>query len=811
MDNGNGCKIGVFLCECGRRIAPLVDLKGLEQKLAQDPAVSYVATLPFACLTPGLSNLRQAVAANGLDRLLVAGCEARILLKKFEGELLSAGLDEGQVDMVNLRDHVAQVSDLSPEDKAAKGFKLIQAAVAGLAALTPTVREKVEFKGPVMVLGGGIATYSAAQELSRRGIESVLAVATDEWEDEIRMLHEHYPGERHYYDRLKEIMKEVDASPYIRRITVGELTGLTGRTGSYQATFSDPTGGPPRVHEVSAVIACLDGQMLNQGSNFGHDGRNVICHTEAEEMMWTLGVPEGKVLFWINDYEAGHPEYAYLSSRAAWSMARYMRSHSPRTQVTIFYNHNMSIPLSTGERAASRQLGITWVPYDGSLRPTVQTGYVTYCDPVSHLECEMPWDKLILSPRRSVGHEALKVAQVLGLEHVEGHFLEQHKQRVRPEMVGRAETILAGSARYPCDLHESLRQGRRAAAGVAEIAATAARGELYAPRMVCVVDASKCIGCGLCKEICDCGGIEPVEGPGGNIPRHVDPMVCTGGGTCAAACPYHALTQQNNTTAQREARVAALARGLAADEVLAFGCAWGGLAAADNAGVKGLKYDPRLYMLRVSCIGQLDPSVMARAFLEGAGGLLLIGCPPEDCHHSYGLDHTWSRVNLLKKLLALCGFDRRRIALAHADLNEPEEYIRTAEAFVSQVAALGPIERTPDNLEKLRGLYSTVNNARVRWVLGASLRRPWEDVYPGNQRNALIFDRDFMGVLSEEFIRARVANLLSSEHRPFQLSELAAALKEDEAPVMESLREMVGEGLIGRMHKDGVAHYVLRS
>ena len=93
-----------------------------------------------------------------------------------------------------------------------------------------------------MILGGGIATYSAAQELSRRGIECIAAVATDEWEDEIRMLHEHYPGERHYYDRMEAIMKEVDSSPLVRRITVGELTSLAGRTGEYHVTFSDPPG-----------------------------------------------------------------------------------------------------------------------------------------------------------------------------------------------------------------------------------------------------------------------------------------------------------------------------------------------------------------------------------------------------------------------------------------------------------------------------------------------------------------------------------------------------------------------------------------
>ena len=330
-----------------------------------------------------------------------------------------------------------------------------------------------------------------------------------------------------------------------------------------------------------------------------------------------------------------------------------------------------------------------------------------------------------------------------------------------------------------------MRHGRQAAVKAAELAKKAKEGTLFAPRLVPVVDQALCTGCGLCKEICHCGGIEPVEGLGGGIPRHVDPMVCTGGGTCAASCPNHALILQNNTTLQREAQATALANRLAEGEVMAYGCAWGGLAAADHAGLKGLTYDPRLYLLRVGCLGQLDPSVMARAFLEGANGLILIGCRPDDCHHCYGLDHTWSRVNLMKKLLEFCGLDRRRIALGHLDLNQPEQYVVLAESFIKLINELGPIERSPEVQEKLGGLYATVNNSRVRWVLGATLRRPWEEVYPGNQRNALAFDEDLLGILKEEWMKARIANLLNSDKRFFDLKELSQSLKANKEDVME--------------------------
>ncbi len=108
------------------------------------------------------------------------------------------------------------------------------------------------------------------------------------------MLHEHYPGERHYYDRLAKIMQEVDESPLVRRIIIGELKSVRGRTGHYTVTFSTQEKDPPKVFEAGAIIAALDGQMLNQGSDFGHDGKTVICHTEIEEMIWTHGVPVGR-------------------------------------------------------------------------------------------------------------------------------------------------------------------------------------------------------------------------------------------------------------------------------------------------------------------------------------------------------------------------------------------------------------------------------------------------------------------------------------------------------------------------------------
>ena len=803
-------KIGVFLCQCGDQIAPLVDLKALEKNLNRIPEVTHVESLPYPCQKPGIECMTQAVVKKGLDRLVIAGCEGRLMLKQFEKRLEPLELLKGQIEMVNVRGHVARVSDQAPDKKATKAAKLIKASVAEMAALAPSSQVRARIEGPVMIVGGGVASFSTAQELARRGIDYMLGVDSDNPDDIIRSIHHTYPGERQYYPRLKKIVTEAITSPKAKLLPKCKLTGLAGVTGDYSLTFAESNGIEKRKYQAGAIVACLDAHFTPPGPGFGHDGQTVLIQSEMEEHIQQHGSPKGGVVFWISDYETGQSEFAPLSARSAWSMACHILNSSPRTQVIMLYNQQMEIPLTAEERALNRALGIIWIPYDKAVRPSVQDGFITFCNLEDHLEHEIPWNYLVLSPERVVSGEALDAAEILGLAHKGGRFLTGHHAKVRPEMVGREETYLAGSARWPCDLHESLSQGRRAASKTVEILAKSASGELFLPRLVCVVDADKCVGCGQCQELCDCGGIGIADLPGGGLPRIVDPMVCTGGGTCAAACPYHALVLQNNSNDQREARVAALAGELAPDEVMAFACGWGGLPAADLAGKAGLKYDARIHILGIPCVGQIDPCVMALALKEGVSGLILIGCLPEECHHSYGVDHAWSRVSTIKKLLSMCGFDRRRIALAHADLNKPKDFIRTVEGFSQTINSLGPIPKTPENQSKLNAIYDLIKyNTRIRHLISAGLRRPWEDTYRGDQRHALDYDRDFTAALAEEFLQQRLIQVMKESQRPFKLKELTGILGEDHQQLATCLREMANNGVIDYTHVNREAVYAL--
>ena len=792
-------RLGVFLCECGDRIAPKVDHAVLAQLLQDAPGIAHVETLPFSCLRPGLERIQEIVAAKGLNRLIVAGCESRILHKKFEQALEALGLAETQIDMVNLRDHVAQVHRATPADLAQKGAKLIRASQAWLETLKPTPRLRIDYQGPVMVLGGGVAAYAAAQELAAQGVDTLLPLSYDPAE-EIARAHRLYLGEYHSYDRLERITQEVEANPLINQTRVGALQQVSGRFGAYTVTFAGPEGGDQVEFKAGAIIAALDWEITHQLPAVGHDGDRIICQIEINEMIRQGSPINGRVIFWIDDLDAGQPFAAPLSLQSAWNTATHLRETFPETQVSILYDRTMPVPLGSFDRARARELAIALIPYDNHVHPTVKNDLISYNRATDRTEQDMPWDLLVLSPRRIPGAEALKTAKILGLEVKEEAFLDRSPQMVRPDQVVLGEKLIVGSACQPCDLRGALSQGRRVAKKTAALVKQAQAGELYAPQVISIVDQSKCTVCTLCREICDCLAIQPVSGPveglGHNVPRMVDPMLCTGEGTCVASCPEMALTLTNCTTAQHEARVAALARSLAGDEVMGFGCQWSGAAAADQAGLRGLSYSRRFFLLPVRCLGQIDPVVMGRAFLEGANGLLLIGCNPEECHHSYGIDHTWSRVWVLKKLLSLCSLKRERIALAHSDITQPDQFVTTVESFMQTMAALGPINRDAETRSKLQALHDTLQVSRVRWVLGVSLRRPWETAYPSHMPNPAAYDHTLTEILTEEFFRARVKNLMRQKGKLLQLNDITQSLGVDEAQAHEYLKDMGYEGQI---------------
>ena len=248
---------GVFLCKCGNKIEPVVDLGAVQEQLSANPDVAHCDILSYPCIKPGLEQITQAVGDKGLNRMIIAGCESRLMLKKLANVFQPLGFHKEQIVMVNLRDHVAAVSSLSSQENAVKGAKLIQAAVAEMAVLAPTIQTLAQISEPVLIVGGGIASFAAAKELHDNKCDFIMVASEIDPVKVVGNLHLTYPGERAYYDRLHQIVKKVTTSRYGTFLTDRDLIALSGVTGDYTLTFQHHRNASTEKIQAGAIIVCI--------------------------------------------------------------------------------------------------------------------------------------------------------------------------------------------------------------------------------------------------------------------------------------------------------------------------------------------------------------------------------------------------------------------------------------------------------------------------------------------------------------------------------------------------------------------------
>ena len=124
--------------------------------------------------------------------------------------------------------------------------------------------------------------------------------------------------------------------------------------------------------------------------------------------------------------------------------------------------------------------------------------------------------------------------------------------------------------------------------------------------------------------------------------------------------------------------------------IVTFCCNWCSYAGADGAGVARLQMPTNFRIIRTMCSARVDPEHVLRAFSKGADGVMILGCPPADCHYIGGNYRARRRIALLRMVLEQYGFDPRRLKLEWVSASEGEKFQKTICEFVDTIKALGP-------------------------------------------------------------------------------------------------------------------------
>ena len=125
--------------------------------------------------------------------------------------------------------------------------------------------------------------------------------------------------------------------------------------------------------------------------------------------------------------------------------------------------------------------------------------------------------------------------------------------------------------------------------------------------------------------------------------------------------------------------------------IVTFLCNWCLYSRLDQADIARVQEQPNVRIVKIPCLGRMDPLHVLVALQEGVDGVLVAGCHPGDCHYKRGNFMAENKMVVLQKVLEAAG-DQGRVRFAHVSTAERGKFPRLVEELVEAVRALGPIE-----------------------------------------------------------------------------------------------------------------------
>ncbi len=245
-------RIGVYICHCGSNIAGVVDVEELARFAQGLPHVALSRHYKYMCSDPGQELVKRDIIELNLNRIVVAACSPNLNEPTFRRAAESAGLNRFLVQMANIREQVAWVT----EDKQAATLKAkahLAAAIRRVAGHEPLQRQFVRIVPRALVVGGGIAGIEAALTLADAGKEVVLVERDPSIGGHMAMFDKTFPTLDCAACILTPKMTAVKLHPNIKMLTYSSVESVEGSVGNYHVKIRRK----PRYIDESLCVGCM--------------------------------------------------------------------------------------------------------------------------------------------------------------------------------------------------------------------------------------------------------------------------------------------------------------------------------------------------------------------------------------------------------------------------------------------------------------------------------------------------------------------------------------------------------------------------
>ncbi len=730
-------KIAVYICTgCG--IGEALDIDQLSKVATSECKADVCRNHPNLCSSAGAQVIKDDIANDGVNTLIIAACSPRVMYDvfNFEGTIM---------DRVNLREQVVWSHPANDEDTQMMAEDYLRMGAARMKQTEPPdpYKPEQEMSKDILVVGGGTTGMTAALEAARAGYSAVLVEKENELGGFQKNVSKNvtFPFKDVQANEINKLIAAVKSNDKIKVLTGSKLEKLSGGPCVFNAQIKQ--NGSTSDHSIGAVVLAAgwkpyDPEKLDKKLGYGASA-NVITNVQFEERAKSGQITrpaDGKALKTVAFIQcAGQrdPQHLpYCSSVCCFTalkQAIQVKQQDPKSNVFVFYQEMRTPGQGEDFFRKAQQEGVIFVRTQAP--EVLANGGKLAVEAFD----ELLGDKILLDdvdmvvlatgmvPVTAFGEDfklkkeedeekkdamvatvdSIFVSDILNLEYRQGPELPELKNGFPdshficfPYESRRTGIYAAGPVRRPMGIAGAIEDATGAAMKAIQCVELTSNGQSVHPRAGDLTYPEffmqRCTQCKRCTEECPFGAINEDE-KGNPLPQ---PTRCRRCSVCMGACPERIISFKNYSVGMVGDIIKSINVPDEYEEkprVIVLCCENDAYPSLDMSGLRRMNYNAWVRVIPMRCLGSLNLVWIADSLSKGIDGIMLLGCRHGDdyqCHFVKGSELANIRLSKVRETLDRLVLESDRVRFETVSITDYDKIPGLLDAFAERLVEIGP-------------------------------------------------------------------------------------------------------------------------
>ncbi len=436
--------------------------------------------------------------------------------------------------------------------------------------------------------------------------------------------------------------------PGVTRFSSTSLHSVSGTVGQYNLSFT--AGEQNHSVKAAAIVLASDAHMVSD-TGFSDSDKIKSLNQFIDIFEKTPDKVPKTVAFWLDR----HGQEWKVSARTCLSLAAAL---AEKGKTAIIVMEKMLVHGIEGQKLydAARHKGVRFLRTENSAQITVtpdnsnvllEMNEATLPGIRLTLECDL----LVIPENVGPPVNASETARLLRQQCDSEGFLQSANVRHRGVGSPRRGIFFVGSCHDETDESDLKREINAVKAALVVLTNRDIKTELLP-----VIDKNKCARCLTCYRICPHNAVTIRD----NYQPVISTDACFGCGICVSHCPANAISVISES--------GSVSSGKIASETVIFACERSGALALGSAQDLGIFSGKNAQVIRVSCAGRIDESMLIEPLLNGAKRVIVAACHEGNCRSVSGSSFAAVRSRLIVEHTGLKDTAIRHLSVA---ANEP--------------------------------------------------------------------------------------------------------------------------------------------